>query len=660
MRHMTRIITILLAAIAAPSTPAMEPLDEVEMAAVSGQDGLAVGLEFQDMTASEVRWEVDQGVMDSTGDLSSALSLENVLMTGVDPGGVNPGQWTSIDTRMDAYGDGAGNGGLGFRTEWGQRNEQGDVERLTRVQTGAISILDNNNVRSDSLGSFVFDSAGSFELYGTAGLFAADRDAAARLIIDDGQWHYRQGNNEFIWNDISVDIGFDQGGINLGNEGLTFDVDRMDWNILFDIGYRNDPANPFQEDESHYYLRYGWGGQLEDFRVEINGGGLAYDEQSEGVNIRWQNNFVGADDPENEFSWIIGSASSAGDEVVLHFRDWVNLPGADFAMDVSELVLDVVNPGQGPQGFAYKGDTVSVDVTDPGLATSFRDVNFLAYNRTVDVFDTGLGDPADPESYQDYPYDTFGWGLIYTLGRLDADIILYPDGGTGNEGLRFDANVGVQSPGAWNQNSHFLISDTDEDVALGFVNTNFLVEINNAHFAMTSGPDGGLSLSTDTDASTYGFRWQLDATFGGGDLADLSDPVVLADMELDLRAQDLDLLFIPPQSPADSYLGFEWSAALEDSSILLAEPGRPDVGFSISEISGQVGVANGRMELASGASFDDGLPRLVFEQDLQIGITAGGDPLRGENFSIGNNTIGEMAIPGGNIYGRLALKEQLP
>lgn len=609
---------------------ALQPMEDSELSGVQGRDGITVTFQTDGMTANSVRYRTDVGTVREAG-----LELSNIDVSGVGVGGLSPGGQTSISTSIDAYESG-GSAGLAIDTTWTR----------TRTHIGALRHM---SVPAESAGQIAIDSEGSFFLRSANGLLDhSDATSAMRLQLNNGNFFYRQGNNEFVWNNFNVDIGFDQGVVGVNNNALILRANRMDWNILFDFGYRKDATTPFTlgtvgaPDEFIPMLRYGWQGGLTDVRVDVKGGGVWYggdiNNRSEGLNVSWQNNFA------TDFVWIIGNAG--GNEAQIQFGKWVNLPNAQFAWNAPNITLDFVNAGQEPPGFLYKGVLNKLTALEPATAIAIRDLAFLAYNTEVTIID-------DPD-----PVRSYDWGLIYTLGDLDLDLLMYPGSRTSTEGFRFDMLLGVQSPGDWNQNSHFLLADTapGSNVAVGFLNTNFLINIRDASFELTGGTDGGLRLH-----SLGGVSWELDAVFGGGELSDLSQPVKFADISLLLEASELDLRLLPPPV-GQAYLGFEYNMRLVNTSfITIAEPSRPDVRFTIGDISGDVGVSNGKIEVlsASAANNADGVPKLLFEQDLEFGLTAGTQPVLIGDFSIGPRFIGAMAIPGGRWHGTLALKEQI-
>lgn len=617
---------------ATPAARAMEAMSESDMSEVTGRDGLYVAFSSQTVTADTIRLDVDSdnAVLAAS---NAYVDFDGVTLTGIGLDGTGPGAAFTVATEMDVGANGA-DPYLALESTWSRM----------RFQVDAVH---HENQPGNSIGSFAFDSSGTINLANQGIINTNSNDATFRVDINDGIWWYRQSGNEFVWDNMNIDIGFDGGTISANNTGVTLSAPRFDWNVLFDVGFRESPGTAFQTAGALPILRYGWAGGLTDFELRIGGGGVWYggdlNNRSEGLNLSIRNNF------DTDFAWIIGDAG--GNATQLQFTDWVNLPGAAYALEIPNLTLDVINAVQGPGAINYLGTNYNIAPEDNALAVIMRDVSFLAYNTRVTLIDNP------------FPTRDYGWSLIYTLGDLDANLYLYPGGASSAEGLKFDALIALQSPGAWNENSHFLIADSDSGVGIGFVNTDFLVSIDDAYVELVAdggnGTCGNCGLRLNATTPTSDFRWRLQALFGGGTINDLSDPVKLADLSLDFHADTLDLLFSPPES-GDTAIRFEWQARLlNDSFISLAEPSRPDVDFRLGQIRGDIAARNGVIDLRSGNETADNQPRLVFEQDLQFGITAGTAPLRIDNLALGSNTIGSLAIPGGQWRGVFALKEQL-
>lgn len=346
----------------------------------------------------------------------------------------------------------------------------------------------------------------------------------------------------------------------------------------------------------------------------------------------------------------------------IHFTDWVNLPGVLYTFDVPNVTFDVVRANQGPGAINYLGTNYNLQPDATALGIAVRDLKFLGHNTKVELYD---------QSVPGYAPKVMNWGLVYTFGDMDANVFIYPGGRSASlpEGMRLDAHIAVQSPGVWTGNTHFMIADTDpgKNVGVGFINTDFLISVDNAFLEINP---SGIRLAVLPLNATAGalqntvaagdFSWRLKTTFGGGYMTNLSEGSAIEGFGLDLllHASKLDVTFKPPTS--NTYIGFEWDAVLlNDSYIKITEPGSP-AAFTIGSLAGPLSTRNGKIDLRAGGESADGKPRLAFEQELMAGRTASGvstDVLMGQ-LAIGVNNIARLAVPGGIWYGGLALKEQ--
>lgn len=648
---------VVAALLLAPApVQALSEMSEHELSAVNAQDGLEVSIATNTITADRLRLDIDNPNGSYPG-YNAYLDLEDITLTGVNSDGTTTGLATTFTSTFDVGAVSQSTlPAMAFQSSW------------TRTRFMAEAIRHQSD-SGKSFGSTAFDSSGSLSIINTGGPFnGASNEAYLNAQITDGEWYYRQNGNEFIWDNLNANIGYSGGTLSLDASGITFTATRFDWDVQWDIGYRSSPAVAMSSAADVVpYLHYGWAGGLRNVQATIRGGGVwvgPVTSRTQGVNISWRA------DADTDFEWIIGDAGSA--PAVLYFQDWVNLPGATAGLNIPNLTLDVINANQGPGGFLYRGtdtDTLYSMPPDAGaLAVVMRDTSFLTYNTKVRLVDTTIA--------RDQVYD---WALIYTLGDVDLNLFAYPGGKpsvNAAEGLRFDLALGVQSPGPnWTKNSHFLIGDTDvgSNVAVGFVNTNFLINIDNGYLTLLS---SGLELETQTD-----FRWRLGAIFGGGILTDLTTPVRMFDLDLDLHASGINVKFNPPPCPLSvcaTYMSYQWDARLyqsnaadpstADSSIAISEPSRPNVKLVFGEIGGDVQVRNGVIDLRAGTETPaDNETRLAFEQNLRFGLSAtnpsfysgNNRPLYINDVALGTIKIGAMVLPGGNWYGGFALKEQL-
>ncbi len=671
------VFVLALACVAAmavsPAMAALEEITEAELSVVTAQDGVKVALTDTSTTVDYLRWNIDNGAGAAFPAYQAWLDLDDITWTGVNSNGSSTGLSATAALAFDAGAPGSA-------------STEGAALALSLVWTRSrlrIDAFRHSQHAGKSFGSAAYDSSGSFAFQGGSGLFNnGSTRAGMRLIITDGEWYYRQANNanttgnEFLWDNLNVNIGFDGGTLGLTNAGLRVAAPRLDFNMTWDIGFRGNmaTASAFRSDTGYApYLRYGWTGGLTDVEMILSGGGVRSGggggSRTEGVHFSFRGT------PATDFAWLIGDPGGA--PLLISFTDWVTMPSATYGINAPDITIDALRlTEQGPGGFLYQGvnyDVRPADGQPGGLAVVIRDLKFLSYNTKVLLHDTSAA----------VVDKTFNWGLVYTVGDLDLNLFVYPGGkGTLNEGIRFDLTLGIQSPGTWNQNSHYMLVDTDpgKNVGVGFVNTNFLITINNGYLSLLP---TGMELETLTD-----FRWRLKSQFGGGYITDLSTPVRMVDIDMDLHASRINLLFQPPPTGTASgseYIGYQWDARLyqgtvgatpagiasADTYIAISEPSRPLTQVKFGKISGDIGVRGGKISIKASNESADGYPRLSFEQNLQFGITAGlsaddaftapaaAQPFIISDFSIGTNNIGAIAIPGGNWFARFELKEQI-
>lgn len=673
------VLACVAAMAASPAMAALEEITEAELSGVTAQDGVKLAFTDTSTTVDYLRWNIDNGAGAAFPDYQSWLDLDDITWGGVNGNGSITGSAATAALAFDAGAPGLTDAAaLALSLAWTRSRLQIDAFR-------------HSQHAGKSFGRAAYDSSGSFAFHGGVGLFSSGSTRAGmRLIVTDGEWYYRQANNanttgnEFLWDNLNVNIGFDGGTLGLTNAGLRVATPRLDFNMTWDIGFRGNiaTASAFRSDTGYApYLRYGWTGGLTDVEMILSGGGVrsggGSGDRTEGVHFSFRGT------PATDFAWLIGDPGGA--PLLISFTDWVTMPSATYGINAPDITIDAIQTSaQGPGGFLYEGvntDTLFAAATpDAGaLAVVIRDLKFLSYNTKVLLHDTSAA----------VVDKTFNWGLVYTVGDLDLNLFVYPGGkGTLNEGIRFDLTLGIQSPGTWNQNSHYMLVDTDPDknVGVGFVNTNFLITINNGYLSLLP---TGMELETLTD-----FRWRLKSQFGGGFITDLSTPVRMVDIDMDLHASRINLLFKPPPTGTASgseYIGYQWDAHFyqldttttaggdptraavdsADTYIALSEPSRPLTQLKFGKISGDIGVRGGKISIKASNESADGYPRLSFEQNLQFGITAGlssaevfepdprPQPFIISDFSIGSNNIGAIAIPGGNWFARFELKEQI-
>jgi hypothetical protein len=657
VRHPASIMVVAALLVCSAPAHALEELADEHLSQMTAQDGVTTTLDYTRIDMDRAVIDVDYPTGPVAGSYAAYAQLQDGYITGVSLDGATTDLPANLTLRFDAGGHVSTNAAtLGFEGSW-SHSRLGVNAVCLGVRDGGGNLQSCQPGVDRAFGGMALDSAVSVRFNGGSGLFDVNNfDGSARLVINDGKGFFRQQTSEFLWKNLDIDVGYDQGAIGVDAQGLRLRSNRVDWNITYNLAYRGSAATPFSTVGATSLLNYGWSGGLRDFEARISGGGMwvgAESNRTQGLKFSWRNNF------DTDFAWIIGDPSDSTDpRAVLHFTDWVNLPGALYTFDVPNVSMDIVRAGQSPGPISFLGQNHDFSPDDTAFFIAVRDLKFLGHNTNVRVFD-----PVFAGGYKD-----FGWGLIYTFGDLDANVAWYPGGRTPalTDGIRMDAVIAVKSPATWTGNTHFMIADTDENVGVGFINTDFLIKIDNAFLEMNS---SGVRLAVlpDADEVTAGvqhagdFSWRLKTTFGGGYMNNLGAGNAIEGFGLDLllHASKLDLTFSPPTS--GTYIGFAWNGVLvNDSYIKLSEPSKPDVAFTIGNVSGPLAVANGKIDLRAGGESLDGQTRLAFQQNLLAGRTASGnanDVLMG-TLAVGNNAIGRLAIPGGNWYGGLALKQQ--
>jgi hypothetical protein len=140
-----------------------------------------------------------------------------------------------------------------------------------------------------------------------------------------------------------------------------------------------------------------------------------------------------------------------------------------------------------------------------------------------------------------------------------------------------------------------------------------------------------------------------------------------------LAAGALTFLISGGPAPAgQSYMGYSADLRFADltvadfadtgsngSYISIAEPGRSDVQLTLGQITGNLSMANGRVDLIPEAEAAPRTAQLMIGNDILFGTTvAGGAPLLVNAVSLGGNNVGSIAIPSGQWYGSFALMKQ--
>lgn len=692
-----------LLAVALPlSAHGLKPLNEDEMAGVAGRDGVAVQLESESgVSAQEAVLASDSG--ESYGGSAVWEGLE-MLGLGGDPLFAE----SSLDVGSNGSEtmvvmEGSWNDLLAYIDQWKLGDGQGES-------------------RSASLGSVGVRTQGSLTLGNTGGLFNAGGSEARFDLSSEGALFYRQGDKErpeLSFQNFSLGAQFTDGDGNPGtgtfgidDSGLLMSADHMGLDLYFDLAYAESP-NPDTNGNGYFdpgaaapMLLFGWEGGVDNATLRLGAGGIGtdtYDQdghtffdyngaqtgnRSQGLNFSTQWDYGG------DFAWRLGQASD-DTEVELRFTGWERLggdsSGATHDFNLS-MILDTVTDAHGPGGICFGGDLptsgalvgdscddvggaleeITVPADERAFSVTMRDGGLHAYNTSVEVLED-----------KDIT-DTFDWSLLYTFGKLDGNFHFYPEERDGNPGLKSDAVLAIQSPGYWQAaqsgspgdsaaadrwatNTHFMLGDTNTDVSIGdgnqfgigLVNADLLWKVEDL-FLRVVGDDeipnmpGGFALESQSGAQ-YRFRGLL----GGGNLLDLSDPVRIALLDVNLETDRFEFVLGPAPDAQDEYISFDGLLDFNGNAYLsLAEPSRPGSDFSFDSVSGRLRWQDGRVELLSPSDPETGdRPELTIANDLLIGSTAGGEAFTG-NVSFGGENLGQIAIPGGHFHSNITLKPQ--
>ena len=548
--------------------------------------------------------------------------------------------------------------------------------------------------------------------------------------MSPSRWFYRQGgagSPEWGLNNLEVDFAVADANLGIDSSGLMLDAPRADIKLLADFTYDPDGSSPFAiTTADRPTLTTGWTGGLDNFTARLAGGGAwtggddNIGNRSEGLNLALRWNFA------NDFQWVLGETDDPSQAprlgTTILFDNWQSLDSTVSAFNFPNITVDPLAMGEAPDGLCWLGLSNTsgcgdggtlVDVpldSSGGLAVLIRDGHLGAYSSGVTVQDdvngdgeylnNGIaGDPGNDEVWNK------NWGLIYTLGDVDGNIYLYPGGGNADShlagatlpGLRTDLILKVQSRSrdggdmdndgdtseivgpslsdddAYSQftrGTHFMIADTDTNLAVGFHSADLLLAANDLYISVLN---SGLNLNTSEA------RIQFLGRFGGGPFPDLSsNPVKGLDINANLEFSQFDLSLNGSPAcaspPCPVYLRYAGDFTLADldsalahtqstddtqddgSFISISEPGQADVDLRLARIQGDMAVRNGRLDLQSTTDNGDADPaKLLIQQELLFGATAGGAALEIGRVEFGNRNLGTMVIPSGQLRTRVGL-----
>ena len=712
---LSRLICLLLLQQAAPLY-ALEILDDDSMAGVHAQDGLTVSVENPSgISVDSMKWVTDKGTAPigaCTGGVSNQHACTQLAATlsGTD------GNPLKVNAMLDAFGGTAP--GLALQLNW-----QPQLLSLKNLTINTPTVDYSNR----SLGNIGLYSQGHLNLVTQGGLLNSTGNHSLLDFGMTGDLIYRQGavgSPELSFGNLDFSTRFTNGAagghtsaygkVGVTSEGLVISSPYTRTVFEFDIMYKASPTGAFDRSGRQPILHFGWVGGLINPEVRISGGGAAYGNYTVGSNTFYDHtgsngggarseglNVMASWDFDSDFAWIIGQAG--GNQTQARFKNWRRMgPASGTPMLSMPVSFDVLQNGTGSAGLCFGGGFASgspiaasctasdgtwinggVPVGKAAMAVMIRDGHLHAYNQQIEV--------VDPTSSN--PNQVYDWGLIYTMGKLDSDIFLYPEGRnqgvavtTNNTGLKADITLTIQSPDHWKKatsvnpavratagsnwatNTHFMIADTNvngtgKQYGVGIINADLLWSVRDMYFRVVDSdsgyPDipGGLWMQSDTKA-VYQFR----GLFGAGNLEDLSNPTSIALMDVKLSTNRF-IFALSPQTPilGDAPIGFTGLLDLDGTSYFsLGEKSSPDSAYRFYDISGRIGWKDGKVNLISGQNSADGLPSLSISNTLLFGASAsfgngGGAPVVAK-VGFGNESFGRIALPAGTWHSDVTLK----
>lgn len=684
---------------------ALQALDDEGLADVTGQDGITLTFENSGaITADEINLTLDPG--DLT--YENTLTMEGVSLQAIGADGGTTTDPLSVSLALDAYvHPSSGNAAAAADITWGR----------TRFQTDRLYMSDDVTA---NFGEMAIDASGRFYVAGDNGLLSSGtNEAAFQLNIGDvdssnadpsfwapqdpAQIYYRQGaagSPEIVLDNFGLLFDMHEGSIGIDSDGIVLSSsNRLDFNLTFDLAFDSAGASPFAYNAADDLpvLHFGWRGGWDDMYLRLRSGGVGPGPtyaQTSGFEAALAFNF------ENDYRVVVGE-SGGGTGAYIELTNPVSLPysgvngnvdGKDF--QVGSIALDAISAGQGPGGICFGNDTNAVGASplcgsvaatnptalgqqfvnlapeDNALAIVARDWKIRAYSSKILYH--------NPAPMATDPYLDEGWALIYTVGELDGNVYLYPQTGGG---VNLDAFVAIQTFGTtdqerWENGTHFMIGDTDKNLAIGIVGGDLLLGLDDASLNMVA---SGVELSTTNKA-----RLQVRGMLGGGDIPNLSTFQRIAYADLNLESDHL-VFRLTPAPAGESYLGYSGFVSIvnldeanfsndtsvhgdDDGSYLsLAEPGfdRLDVDFRIADVTGDVEVQNGKVDLRTAAETSHGRPELRVSNTVLLGQLAtvpgsgaAGDIARINRVEFGGNSLGSIVIPGAQINSAMTFKQQ--
>lgn len=719
----------------------MQPLNDRALSAVNARDGIVISVEAtQGWSADSMRIELDADGPQN-GDFRAEMGFNNVLLHGVHAdGAVENASPASAQLSVDVGSDGSDALlKLGLETTSRVRARS---DSLTIPSQPGVDGRSFGTMAFDFDGGIELVNRGVFDAsYDKAYLkgWIDNANLFYRQGDDTNAW-VAMHDLDLLWEIPEGTLGITQEGIvhragDPQNPGVaplsTSDTINlaMDFDLIFGRKVGDEEFRVTQD--ARGIMHFGWLGSIKDAEIKWMPGGIWYGQTddvfdpngagawtSEGLRFSSQWDYVSRaqavalGDVGKEFRWRLGEvadvASNDRSNIQFELGDWTIWGSRSASKPAAHyfplIALDVINgAGEGPGGLCwgsaqntavnvcqggghqfvnlrpgFTGGTYGSAVQNAGdagaLAIIVRDGQLQSYSRTVRLLEW---DAAGVRSERE-----FGWGLIYALANLDANIYLYPGGsgtaGNVDNGIIADIMVmsqtldGSQQGFNWDHGTHLLIADTDAEMGIGFVSGSFLLAANDTRMWVRN-QTGSDYYSGDLDFFSPTARFNYTSTFGGGLLPghpdydplnpDPARPQTVRGALLDLNLEGLVNLRFSPSDPDSTagrnYLGYSGALRLgsngsgecaggsdcglatngsaDDRSygsyISIAEPNRPEVALRLANITGDISFTNGRVDLVGtgergtgSAGNEEGTdpsrPKMVISNDIQIGQAA--------------------------------------
>lgn len=718
MRDVAAVIMIALATTITSQLAAMQPLDDQDLSSVDAGDGVSV--EFSSVAgvgASQIKWVTDNNELND-GSCSGGISGQHACtqLNDIHVTGVNGPLY--MEAELDVGADGIGNPHIALGAAWSRQ----------RVVIGGMTFnTAAMNAEGQSLGQFAIESEGQFSLVNRGGLFNNAGDFASLSLQGSADIIYRQGGAgaaELSFSDLVFDMAFTNGAAGghapalgrfaIDDAGILLAGSNVDVELTFDLAFKSYPTE-FDTAGRSSIMRFGWAGGLINPLQRLASGGYGYGTYMNGANTfqdfdgsqtgsRSQGfNILSQWDFDSDFALVIGEGG--GNRSFVRFSDWRRFGGVAGPMFSFPVIFDVVQGVSAPAGLCAGPFTSGVanessctgaggefyqsglEAGDAAFAVLIRDAHLHAYSTLIEVTDPLAGGMVTP----------INWGILFTYGKLDADIFLRPEGrsqgvpvASTNTGIRADVTLLAQSPDAWRRansaspvvratagdgwrtNTHVMLADTNSPIGsghngVGFANGDIIYRARDLYIRVVDGDTGypelpgGLWLQTDSLAQ-YRFR----GLFGGGDLNDLSYSALTKVSLIDVNLETDRFIFVLNPLPVDEETGaaptgFNGLLDFNGSSyITVGEVSSPQSQFFVRDVSGRIGWKDGSLAFVSGQNTVDGLPQLVIRNDLVIGESAHfggpmGQPLIG-TVGFGTEDFGRLAIPAGTWSSEVIMK----